>query len=45
MSLQAEWIEIYNAVYNNNVTTLEELITHGVDVNDTTIIVSDNCVM
>jgi len=44
MSLQVENDKIFDAVRNNNVTTLEELITHGVNVNDTKL-VSDNCVM
>ena len=34
MSLQVERNKILQAVEDNDVTTLKEMITHGVDVND-----------
>jgi len=40
MSLQVESSKITQAVWNNDVTTPKEMITHGVDVNDI-LIVSD----
>ena len=38
MSLQVESSKIRQAVWDNDVTSLKEMITHGVDVNDTSIV-------
>jgi len=41
ISLQVERDKISQAVRDNDVTTLKEMITHGVDVNNVSYFVSD----